>query len=829
MVFLDPDVPPEPLPGPKMPPPSAEGKARVVSLDWKVQVDNVVSRVKLEQVFENTGSQASEARFVFPLPPGASVASFAMIVDGKRVEAQIKEKAEAQQSFQQLLRRRREPALLEFLGKNLFEARLGVVPAGQTRVVELVYEETLKPRAGVFELRLPFQAGGQTLETAPEVRVEGKILTNFALHNVYSPSHELAIDRYGKRKVKFFYERADEPLSRDLSLFFASSEKDLGLHVLTHRAAGEDGYFMLMLSPPVGDAVQAVPRDVSLVVDVSGSMRGEKLKQAKRAMYYCIQQLRGDDRFQLVQFSSKARNLTKGFWPADKAHKVKARKLLKRMKARGGTNIHGALMRSFRERDTKRTHVLIFLTDGEPTEGVTDPDQILTRVQKKNQGVSRLFVVGVGFDLDVKLLDGLSGRNRGSSVYVEPKQAIDEEIERWYRKISYPVLTDLEIDFGEVETEFTYPEVLPDLHQGDQLLLVGRYRNPGTALVTLEGKGGSGEQRFLYDVDFPREELERDFLPRLWARRRVGYLLDRIRLLGEKDELVTEVKDLAKRYSIVTPYTSFLVRGPHRAVEEGLMELESEKKPRAPRPVPRRLAKGRLARPPGAASDFVSSPDVAPPPPPLAANGAGGGFSGDLGMDADVAFGDDLEDSFEEAPEIGVLRDSPARRPAKLAPVARRPAPQGFGKYRPGQFIPPNASGRSRAAAPVMDLRSKSGKSAVKAAQQLEKLKESSVVGEAASADVRYLAGKSFRLQGGVWTDGELSSAKGRPELAIRFGSEAYFLLLAEKPGLARFLGLGEDVVVVFQGVVVRVRSTQGAESLTQEALQAAFREGGGK
>lgn len=806
--------PPITLPEPQR----ARAQVTVRKLTAKVQVDNVVARVKIEQEFENATPWELEGRYVFPLPKGASVASFAMIVDGKRIKAEVTEKEAARREFQELIRQRRDPALLEFLGGDVFQASVGPIPPGQRRVVELVYESTLEPRTGLFEVTLPLKAARSQISSIPVFAIEGKISTDFPLQNVYSPTHDVVLDRHGARRAKFSFEAENMGLDKDFTLYFSATQKDLGLSVMTHRVAGEDGYFMLMISPPTEGSAEAVARDVTLVADVSGSMRGGKIEQARRALDFVVSKLQPEDRFELVTFSSGVTSLTKGLWPADAAHKQKAAGLIQGIQARGGTNIHAAMLRGLKARSNDRPHVLVFLTDGEPTEGVTDTDAILQAVEKANGGDSRVFLVGIGFNLNVKLLDGLSGRNRGSSLYVKPEQKIDEEIGRWYARVSHPVLTDLALDMGSIETEFTYPEAMPDLYAGDQLLLVGRYRTHGKALVKLRGRAGAGRVEHLYDVDFPAEELERDFLPRLWARRRVGYLLDKIRLLGEKQELKDEVMTLAKEYSIVTPYTSFLVRGPQRPAE-----------------------KAKLVRPPR-----MFRPDPGPSafaPPPGAVYKGGGGGSG-FGAAAAPSAPQRLRraPSPASAPEPAGLMDAFSSQGSAMADGAAMDALGGVDmdmEEDAGMDLAPMdaraeseaqvaASGYSKKdlALGRMDLNATSGKAAVEAAERLRDMKESSTLaGE--SGDVRHVSGKTLRLVAGVWTDDELNMAPKLPVLEVAFGSDAYFALLAVKPGLAKILGVGELVDVLFDGVRVRV-SRDGARDLTEEAVRAVFQKAAG-
>jgi Ca-activated chloride channel family protein len=170
----------------------------------------------------------------------------------------------------------------------------------------------------------------------------------------------------------------------------------------------------------------------------------------------------------------------------------------------------------------------------------------------------RLFPFGVGDDVNTILLDTLADQQRGTTGYVRPHERIDEEVSGFYAKIATPVLSNVELDFGDVLVEDTYPYPLPDLFAGTQLILVGRYRLGGGGRITLTGEVNGERQEFRYEGSF-RSEGGDSFIPRLWATRKIGHLLTQIRLHGEREEWVDAVVELSVRYGIITPYTSFLI------------------------------------------------------------------------------------------------------------------------------------------------------------------------------------------------------------------------------------------------------------------------------
>jgi Ca-activated chloride channel family protein len=206
--------------------------------------------------------------------------------------------------------------------------------------------------------------------------------------------------------------------------------------------------------------------------------------------------------------------------------------------------------------------MLVFMTDGLPTVGETKAEKILANLQSAKKLDVRIFPFGFGYDVNTTLLDRLGSENSGMSDYVQPKEDLEIKVSNFFSRVSSPVLSDLDLDFGPVLADFTYPRKLTDLFRGMQMTVVGRYRNTNdlnNITLKLTGKTGREVRTFNYtDLDFPIRSDENNFLPRLWASRRVGWLLEQIRANGETKEVKDEVVDLGTRYGLVTPYTSYL-------------------------------------------------------------------------------------------------------------------------------------------------------------------------------------------------------------------------------------------------------------------------------
>jgi len=525
-----------------------------------------VATTRVDQVFVNESPWELEGTYIFPLPEEAAVSEFAMYVDGQKVEARVLEKDEARQIYEDIVRQRRDPALLEYVGRNAFQARVYPIPAHGEKRVELEYSEVLPMDQGLVRYLYPLNTEKFSSRPIEDVSVSVELHSKEAIKAIYSPSHDIAVDRQGDYSARIGYEDYDVKPDRDFELYYSISEEDFGLNLVSYRQRGEDGFFLLLVAPRLAvDEREVIARDVIFVLDTSGSMRGEKLEQAQDALEFVLDELNEQDHFNIVTFSTGVRRYDDRLRPADE--REDARRFVRNLTASGGTDINRALLEALDQVDEERPTILIFLTDGLATEGEIETDRILDNVDDAAPGNVRIFAFGVGDDVNTVLLDTMAQAHRGTSAYVRPGEDIDEEVSAFYAKVSTPLLSDIELDFGGIRVEDTYPYPLPDLFAGTQLVLVGRYREGGDTTITLEGQVNDRRQSLEYeDVHFRdtggddgSTGLTTSFIPRLWATRKIGYLLSQIRLHGESRELVDEIVDLSVRYGIITPYTSFLV------------------------------------------------------------------------------------------------------------------------------------------------------------------------------------------------------------------------------------------------------------------------------
>ncbi len=542
-----------------------------------VNIEDQVATTHVDQVFVNEADFEVEGTYIFPLPEEATISEFAMWVDGEKLEGQVLERDEARRIYEDIVRRRRDPALLEYVGRDAFQASIYPIPAGGERRIEIEYSEVLDMDNGLVEYVYPLNTEKFSPRPLEEVTVNVTIRSNEALKAVYCSSHEVDIVRRGDYNATIGFEEYDVRPDRDFVLYFTVSPDDVGVNLLSYRpdARGE-GFFLLLAAPKVEvETEQVVAKDVILVLDVSGSMSGEKIEQAKTALNFVLDNLNDQDRFNVIAFSTATRHYARDLVSADE--RGQARDFVDRLEAVGSTDINRALLEALAMADESRPTTVIFLTDGLPTVGEVDVDRIIDNVGDAAPKNARIFPFGVGYDVNTILLDTIAQNHRGASGYVRPEEAINEKVSAFYAKVSTPLLADLELDFGGIDVVDIYPYPLPDLFAGTQLVAVGRYRDGGETTLTLRGQVNDQPQTYRYeDVRFKREGGE-EFIARLWATRKIGYLLQQIRLHGEEAELIDEIVELSIRYGIITPYTSFLVEETERALrEEGREDIARE-------------------------------------------------------------------------------------------------------------------------------------------------------------------------------------------------------------------------------------------------------------
>jgi Ca-activated chloride channel family protein len=533
---------------------------REVTVDARIR--DQVAEVQVSQTFHNPGSFELETEYIFPLPEEGAIQNFVLMVDGRELPGRLMPKEEARRIYEEIVRTKRDPALLEYMGRGLIRTSVFPIPPGADRKVTMRYTLLCRRDHDIVEFSYPFGTQKFTAKPIQRLILTANIDSKDAIKSIYSPSHDCEIRRSGEHSASIRLEQRDVIPATDFRVVYTLAEGALGATVLSYRPSGsEDGYFMLLASPKVKPADEKPrPKSVIFVLDRSGSMSGKKIEQARNALKFVLENLRDDDLFNIIAYDDRVETYKPELQRYSREARESAVRFAENIQPGGSTNIDGALKSAFGMlQDDSRPNYVIFLTDGLPTAGETRETAIAENARSANRLHSRVFVFGVGYDVNARLLDRLSGGNAGTSEYVKPDDNIEAYVSRFFSKMTSPVLANLSIDVTGTDVNRTYPRDVPDLFEGGQLVWIGRYRQSGRATIRVSGKVGQDRQEFSFPTEFAEPGRgSYDFVERLWAMRRIGFIIDQIDLNGKSRELTDELLALSTRYGILTPYTSFL-------------------------------------------------------------------------------------------------------------------------------------------------------------------------------------------------------------------------------------------------------------------------------
>ncbi len=585
-------LPPQPWPHPRpipMPRPRPPVSYKIKELDIHARLIDQVAQVQVSQTFVNSGSLPMEVAFVFPLPYDGTVEQMTLMIDGKEYPAKLLDAGEARRMYEEIVRKNRDPALLEWMGTGLFKTSVFPVPAGASRTVSLRYSQLCRKQEGLTDFLFPLSTAKYTSDAVEKVDIGISIESQDEIKNVYSPTHAVEIKRPDPQHATIAYSSKNEVPSSDFRLFYDVGKGTLGARVISYRPEKEkEGFFLLLASPEIKAADKSplraptegwsgegqgegkpLSKTVIFVIDRSGSMSGKKIEQVQAALKYVLNNLRQGDLFNIVAYDDQIESFRPELQRFDEDTRKAALGFVAGLYAGGSTNIDAALRTALGQvQDARRPSYIVFLTDGLPTSGETNEMKIALDAKQVNKFHARIFAFGVGYDVNSRLLDKIVRENFGQSEFVRPNEDIEDRVSRLYNRLEAPVMTGVKIQFviDEIKTEKgnlvnrVYPKDEMDLFAGEQLVLVGRYKRPGAAKVILQGTIGQKEQKFDFPVLFADKSGDESFafIEKLWAVRRVGEILDELDLKGKNNELVKELVELATRHGILTPYTSFM-------------------------------------------------------------------------------------------------------------------------------------------------------------------------------------------------------------------------------------------------------------------------------
>ena len=569
-------------------PPIVGGAAVVrVSSDVRVQLADRVLQYEVEETFTNNGGLIGEADYLFPLPKGAAFQDLKLSIDGELVAGETMNAEEARRIYEEIVRRQRDPALVEWMGHGLLRTRIFPIAPGEKKRIVVRFQSVAEREGDALRVdyfrgaamrgsRQPWE--NETASSNSRARRDGRVSFTFTYPNTnelgtaYSPTHSLtAREERGRRRVDV---RGD---ARDLTLLVPLRRRsEAAITVLSHSTGRDDGFALITLSPP-SLASRTTPRDVTLVLDVSGSMSGRKMEQAREAGKRFLNTLSSRDRFRLIDFSTDARTFRDEFLAATPGNMAEARRYLDDLRAEGSTNIQAALEEALASpAEAGRLGLVLFITDGAPSVGERRPEALVEMARDLRRG-RRIFAFGLGADVNASLIEQLALEGHGTSHFVRPEESTERAVEVVASRLTNPVATNVRLRTEGVRLSKMHPSGPIDIFAGQDLVLLTRYDNSGRARIRFDGEGAGGPVSWNADVAFPERERGNAFVPRLWATQRIGFLSTEKRRNGGSEEVDGEIRELGERFGIPTEFTSYFVKEPGMVVDGGM-----------PVPMPRR-------------------------------------------------------------------------------------------------------------------------------------------------------------------------------------------------------------------------------------------------
>ncbi len=744
----------------------------------KVEIKDQVAKTYITQTFSNDSDRNLAGTYLFPLPDDTTFSSFSLHIDGKPVEGKILEASAARQEYEQIVRRMVDPGLLEYADYKTVRARIFPIPAHGTKKVELEYTQLLKAENGLMKYRFPLKSKVDDTP-AEEIKVDVKIASTQGLRTIWSPTHVISANRPDNSNAKVGMIEKNTLPDKDFLLYYSVSNSELAANLITHKAEGEDGYFLMTLSPPF-QSKAVIGKDVVLVADTSGSMQGAKMEENKRALKYVVNALHPSDRFGLVEFNTDAETFKNNLVPATAENKKAACEFIDELSARGGTNIGDAISigKTLLAGEATRPAYMIFMTDGEPTVGERETDKLIALANSKRD--IRVFDFGVGYDVNTRLLNKLAEAHHGTAQFVEPDENLETALASFYEKIKSPVLSDVKLTYTGMDVKNIYPRDVKDIFAGTQVLLLGRYKKGGNATIALTGKVNGSDKSFSFPLNFATSQAGNSHLIKLWAMRRIGYLTEVAHGNGENKEVIDEIIALSKQHGIISQYTSYLVTDPS---ENGRLANAT---PPMGRPMPM-VARRRTELP---VRGTIASRGF----------NASGGFAGGarLGSLRPQAGASSMSSGGFDSADSSVL---PSASWSKS--LSDKKGDAFYAEPRQMQIFDARSIMRE------MKAEGETGKKAVASAKEASKLKASNVLiaskDQPRSGITQTIADKTFVLNGMTWIDSSYIERSSPKPKTIEFGSQAYFDLLKAEPGISKFLSVGKQVIVSYKGNVYKI------------------------
>ena len=583
--------------------------------DVEAEVAGFIARVRVTQVFYNPLDEKIEAVYVFPLPHKAAVDDMTMVIGQRQIVGVIKRRAVARQIYEEALARGATAALLEQERPNIFTQSVGNIKPHEEVRIEISYVDVLEYDMGVYEFHFPMVVGPRYIPGSPTSKIppvpeelKGKVGeldkskvpegpeapkgTGWApdtdrvpdasritppvlkpgfrtghdislsvwvdagvpIRDIRIPNHKATLDREGDSELSAELEPADAIPNKDFVLKYAVVGEKPAMAVLAHTDAAGQGYFMLMVQPKEDERLkQSPPREISFLIDVSGSMRGEPTAKVIQTMREMLKHTKPTDTVQVVTFASQSQKLFEKAVPCTPENIAKALGFTEGLRGSGGTEmLKGIKMVLEEPLDPDRVRIVMMLTDG----FIGNEAEIIEEVGRRCGDQIRFWCIGIGQSPNRFLTDGVAKQGGGMSKVIglndDPAEMVQEVMFRIHRA----QLAKIKIDWGTLKVFETYPARIPELWAGRPVILFGLYE-PGESDVRISGLAEGEPVSWPLHVKFPANAKQHDVLAKVWARQKIEELMHTTYYAGspEVEEMVTSI---ALEYRLMSQYTSFV-------------------------------------------------------------------------------------------------------------------------------------------------------------------------------------------------------------------------------------------------------------------------------
>ena len=565
-----------------------------------IEIFGLNARVTLEQTYENKSDKWVEGRYLLPLPDNGVVDGLLIKTEDGITKGVIKEKAEAKKVYAEAKKAGKKTSLVEMERPDLFTTKVANIAPHSNIVVEVSYTQPITYKLGEFSLMLPntltprytpptytkndekltkveqISASGWANSTgitptftnkvkeSHNIEIRATIKKSYAINNISSSSHEIKWEENADEYVVTL-KGLTTPMNKDFHLSWSAVTTQKPTAALLKESLENEEYLSLMVMPPQKiDQSHILARDMTFVIDTSGSMSGVSMRQAKQSLTKALSLLSAKDKFNIIEFDDKFTTLYASSKSVNDEHLLEANEFIAKMDAGGGTNIKPALDEAFKQSSQEGyLKQIIFLTDG----SVGNEEELFADIKAK-LGNARLFTIAIGTAPNTYFMRQSAKYGRGTFTHINNLQMIDKEISELFAQLKNPVLRDVKISFEDDKNIEYFPKVIPDLYLGEPLMVYIKTKNSNNSKILIKGK--LLNQEWKREIQYTTLAKSKG-IAKLWAKSKIEHLMDQKIVGVDEATIKKQVTPLALKYGLMSKYTSFV------AVEEKISRPEEAK------------------------------------------------------------------------------------------------------------------------------------------------------------------------------------------------------------------------------------------------------------